>query len=163
MIQGSGPFRAKRQKPSRPFHAIFKITVGNRRDRSMLQPLKNGYSPEPSATVRNRSWKLQKRYSVGTVATVPRCIQDYSREPSRPFPQNWILALFQPKYISIYIYICFDFALEYVYIQIYTYIHTYNCCICILYEYNTSVYVYTSIYIRYIISFETATQIDFRT
>ena len=159
MIQGSGPFRAKRQKPSRPFHAIFKITVGNRRDRSMLQPLKNGYSSEPSATVRNRSWKLQKRYSVGTVATVPRCIQDYSREPSRPFPQNWILALFQPKYISIYIYMCFDFALEYVYI----YIHTYNCYICILYEYNTSLYVYTSIYIRYIISFEKATQIDFRT
>ena len=122
MIQGSGPFRATRQKPSRPFHAIFKITVGNRRDRSMLQPLKNGYSPEPSATVRNRSWKLQKRYSVGTVATVPRCIQDYSREPSRPFPQNWILALFQPKYINIYIYMYLYFALEYVYIYIYTYI-----------------------------------------
>ena len=121
MIQGSGPFRATRQKPSRPFHAIFKITVGNRRDRSMLQPLKNGYSPEPPANVRNRSWKLQKRYSVGTVATVPRCIQDYSREPSRPFPQNWILALFSPKYISIYIHVCFDFALEYV--CIYTYIH----------------------------------------
>ena len=149
MIQGSGPFRAKRQKPSRPFHAIFKITVGNRRDRSMLQPLKNGYSPEPSATVRNRSWKLQKRYSVGTVATVPRCIQDYSQEPSRPFPQNWILAFFQPKYINIYIFIylyIYIYLYNYIYLSIYIYIylfciricvyiqlHTYNFYICFLY------------------------------
>ena len=145
MIQGSGPFRATRQKPSRPFHAIFKITVGNRRDRSMLQPLKNGYSPEPSATVRNRSWKLQKRYSVGTVATVPRCIQDYSQEPSRPFPQNWILAFFQPKYINIYIYL-FIYIYIFIYVIIYIYIfilhqnmciyiqlHTYNFYICFLY------------------------------
>ena len=142
MIQGSGPFRAKRQKPSRPFHAIFKITVGNRRDRSMLQPLKNGYSPEPSATVRNRSWKLRKRYSVGTVATVPRCIQDYSQEPSRPFPQNWILAFFSLN-ISIYIYIYLSIYI-YLYNYIYTYLfciricvyiqlHTYNFYICFLY------------------------------
>ena len=125
MIQGSGPFRAKRQKPSRPFHAIFKITVGNRRDRSMLQPLKNGYSPEPSATVRNCSWKLQKRYSVGTVATVPRRIQDYSQEPSRPFPQNWILAFFQPKYINIYIYIIYLYIYIFIYIIIYIYLYIY--------------------------------------
>ena len=51
-------FRAKRKKPSRPFHAILKNIVGNRRDRSMLYPFINEYSPEPSATVRNRSWSL---------------------------------------------------------------------------------------------------------
>ena len=157
MIQGSGPFRATRQKPSRPFHAIFKITVGNRRDRSMLQPLKNGYSPEPSATVRNRSWKLRKRYSVGTVATVPRCIQDYSREPSRPFPQNWILALFQPIYINIYIYLS-------IYLFIFSYTHIiFTLCIFCIQFYNTFLNVYTSIYLRYIISFEKTTELQFRT
>ena len=127
-------FRAKRKKPSRPFHAILKNIVGNRRDRSMLYPFKKGLQfgtvcdrsepflePVNHRQCRNRRDRstLYSRLQLGTVATAPAKFDFCIMLPCVDI--HIVYSYANILYIHIYIIYMYD-----LYIRISTCIHTHT-------------------------------------